>query len=580
MIIGKNSEVIIGMDTLIWGLVFVVCVIMIAVLIAVLEKKRRKNYHEEVASLEREKNLIASTPVPTELSKVEPLIKNEKMEEKYKSWQERFELIKNEKIVKINDMIIDLDLYLDKKDYKTCRYRIAKTELELAKARMKADNLLSEIQEITSSEEKYRAIIIKLKAKYRDLIGTYQSNKPEYDDIGGAIELQFENIEKRFMDFEKAMEQGEYNEVVHIVKALDTMVEHMSIVIEEVPNLILMGTKLIPIRVEQLQEAYDIMVEQEYPLEYLKVPYNLEETTKNVNSVMDRIRVLNLEDCMFELKTMLDYLDSLFTDFEKEKLARKVYEDINKDFKIKLKKVTKVVADIYNQLDHIRTMYDLKDEEVKSLDTVRLDILTITKDYKLLNQSLKKKDVPYSKSHKDIEDLTIRLKEIEERLDQSIKNLGSMYDDEARAREQLDEIQELLKECKKKIRSFKLPVITDMYFVQLEEANDAIYEIIKELEKKPIEIKVLNTRVDTARDLVLKLYNTTNDMIKTARLAEKAIVYGNRYLALDEIIESGIKKAEISFYKGKYKEALEDSVKAIELVEPDIYGKLLSLYEN
>jgi hypothetical protein len=33
----------------------------------------------------------------------------------------------------------------------------------------------------------------------------------------------------------------------------------------------------------------------------------------------------------------------------------------------------------------------------------------------------------------------------------------------------------------------------------------------------------LNTRVDTARDLVLKLFNTTNEMVKTSMLAEMAL---------------------------------------------------------
>ena len=47
---------------------------------------------------------------------------------------------------------------------------------------------------------------------------------------------------------------------------------------------------------------------------------------------MDRVRVLNLEDCTIELKTILDYLDSLFVDFEKERLSKKVYDEISKDF--------------------------------------------------------------------------------------------------------------------------------------------------------------------------------------------------------------------------------------------------------
>ena len=41
-------------------------------------------------------------------------------------------------------------------------------------------------------------------------------------------------------------------------------------------------------------------------------------------------------------------------------------------------------------------------------------------------------------------------------------------------------------------------------------------EIVKELGKKPITIDVLNTRVDTARDLVLKLYTKTKDLLKNA----------------------------------------------------------------
>ena len=87
------------------------------------------------------------------------------------------------------------------------------------------------------------------------------------------------------------------------------------------------------------------------------------------------------------------------------------------------------------------------------------------------------------------------------------------------------------------MRCYKLPVITDDYFVQLSEANEAIIEVVNELQKKPIVIKTLNTRVDTARDLVLKLYNTTNELVKTALLAVMSIVYGNRYRSTYEEID-------------------------------------------
>ena len=155
-----------------------------------------------------------------------------------------------------------------------------------------------------------------------------------------------------------------------------------------------------------------------------------------------------------------------------------------------------------------------------------------------------------------------------------------MQEDEQRAREQLKEITALLSKCKTSIRNYPLPIITSNYFVELSEANDAILEIIKELDKTPITIKTLNIRVDTARDLSLKLFNTTTEMIKTAKLAEMIIVYGNRYKPLDKDIERGLDIASKLFFEGSYKLSLETSIAAIKIVEPDIYNKMLNLYKN
>ena len=565
---------------LVLGSYLVICIIIVIVALHFIRRGITNRYRKQVKELEVAKNMVASTPVSLELSKVEPIIKNDKMEEKYNDWQEKFDDLREKKLAQIDDMLIDLDIYIDKRDYKTCLYRLAKAELEIYKARESADYLLDEIKEITLSEEKYRAIVIKLKTKYRELNKDFQNHKQMYDEMQEAIELQLENIERRFLDFEKVMEKNEYSEVVHIVKALDTMIDHISIVIKEVPDLLLMAKQIIPARMNEVKELNDDMVKQEYPLDYLNIDYNLEESKKNIDHILDKIRVLNLEDCMFELKTMLEYFDSLFVDFEKERLSRKVYEEMESDFSKKLAKTNKVVQEVYNQLDDIKSMYDLNDKDVETIHEVNKILVVINDDYKKLLAKVEAKSTPYSMLHKEIEDLTVRLKQMEEDLDQALKSLGNMYDDEVRAREQLEEIQVFLKQCKEKMRGYKLPIITNNYFVQLSEANEAIGEVIKELERKPIVIKTLNTRVDTARDLVLKLYNTTNEMIKTAQLAEMAIVFGNRYRASYDEVDSGLGDAEMLFFKGEYKKALDTSIKAVSVVDENIYRKLLAIYDK
>ena len=376
------------------------------------------------------------------------------------------------------------------------------------------------------------------------------------------------------------MEVSDYQEVFHIVKGIDVMIDHMGIVIKEVPDLVLLANKLIPKKIEQITEIYDDMKAKKYPLKHLKIEYNVEESLKNVNQIIDRIKVLNLENCMFELKTMLEYLESLFNEFEYEKKAKREYDDNKEIFDKRLDKMVNVVSDIYAQLDDIKNMYDLTDNDVKTIDLVNTKLNDLNDKYKLMVKSLGKKKIPYSEAYESLSDYLTELKIIEDELDESLKNLGNMYDDEVRAREQLDEIQELLKQSKVKIRSYKLPIISNNYFVELQEANEAILEIIKELEKKPIVIKILNTRVDTARDLVLKLYNTTNDMIKTAKLAEYSIVYGNRYRSQDININSGLNQAQILFYKGNYKKSLDVTISTISRIDKNIREKVMELYEK
>lgn len=558
----------------------IICLIITILWFLFVRRQEKKIYVNKAKELEVDKNLITSTPILLELSKIEPIIKNEMMEEKYDNWQAKFISIKENDIMKIDDLLIDLDVLVEKKEFKNATSKIATIELEIYKTKEKTDNLLDEIKEITLSEEKYRSIVTKLKAKYRRLNAEYQKHKNLYDDMQEAIDLQLENIEKNFLDFEKVMEKNDYTEVVHIVKALDAMIDHMQIIVDETPDVLLMAKQLIPKRIKEIKDVYDNMTNEGYPLDYLNIPYNIEESQKNIGKILDKVKILNLEDCMFELKTILDYLDSLFIDFEKERLSKKVYEEIENDFNKKITKTNKIVEELFLQLDDIKNMYDLNEKDLETINEVKKTLVVINDDYKNITGKVGAESCPYSMLQKDIEELMNRLKAMEEDLDRALKSLGNLHDDEERAREQLKDIEQFLKASKEKMRSYKLPIISDNYFVELKEANEAILEVIKELERKPIVIKTLNTRVDTARDLVLKLYNTTNEMIKTATLAEKCIVYSNRYRAYYDEVETGLKKAEAYFYKGEYKKSLDTVLKTCALVDDGIYKKMLAIYDN
>ena len=375
------------------------------------------------------------------------------------------------------------------------------------------------------------------------------------------------------------MENNDYAEAPKIVKALGDTIGNLQSVIEDAPSIILMGKKLIPNKIENIKSLYEKMLKEGYVLDYLNIEYNITEAEKKLYDIFDRLNVLNLTDSIFELKTILSYFDSLYTDFDNEKQARRTFDDSSRKIAIKCKKLLGIIKNLSSKIEEIKYSYDLTDEEVKVIDELNLSIKAIYNDYEIIVEKYRNRTFAFSKLSKELERLNASLNEKEEKLEYTIRTLSSLKEDELRAREQLDSIKLILNNSKEKINNYKVPLIPKNYYIELSEANDAIEAMMDELDKKPIRIKVLNTRVDTARDLVLKLYKTTSDIVKNAYLAENTIVYGNRFRITtknDELLG----KAENLFYEGKYKESLEVAINVVALYDNNIHQKIMNLIKD
>lgn len=555
---------------------YIIAIIIIVVVLNLINRREKKKYQEQINTLEREKNLIISASILSELNKVESLINNDDLRNDYNEWQRKFKEIKDEEIPKITDNLIVIeDLFNDKK-YKELDEKIAKAELQIYYLKTKANFLLDEIKEITLSEEKNREIITKLKSQYREIINKYNKNKSDFKEVAAPLELQFENVDKLFSAFEVSMDNNSYQEVGKIVKAIDDTIGNLKMIIEEAPSIILMANGLIPKKMKDVKIISEKMESEGYNLDYLNLEYNFAEVNKKVSDIIARLNVLNIEDSIFELKTMIDYFDSIYNDFDKEKISKKIYEEYERTIIVKANKLEKINKGLLRKIDELKYSYDLTDDDVAIIEIIRNDIKNIKKDYNEVTSAHRANSFAYSRIGKEMELLNVRLTKVEDKLEKALRTLGSLKEDELRAREQLDEIKEILKKSKAKINSYKLPIIPKEYYIQLSEATDAIKEMIKELEKKPISIKVLNMRVDTARDLALKLYTTTNETVKTAAMAEFAIVYGNRYRSTNNNIEIGLAKAENHFFKGEFKHSLESAIASLNIIEPGIRERLMN----
>ena len=559
---------------------YIVALIIIIIVLYIINKKTKNKYQLKLNELERDKNLIISAGILTELNKVEGLINSAELQEKFDDWTKRFNDIKDNDIPKIEDDLNELeDLYKNKK-MKLLNEKMAKVEYQIYFIKTKSNYLLNEIKEITLSNDRNRSSITRLKATYREIITKYNNNKEEYEAISSPVDLQFETIDKLFSAFEISMDDNNYSEVNKIVKALEDLLGNLSLVIEEGPSIIMLGKKVIPTRIADLLSVSKKMEEEGYNLDYLNLDYNVEETNKKVKDILERLNVLNIEDSTFDLKTIMDYFDNIYIALDKEKNAKKVFDEYMTTIIARTARYERINNDLKRKTNEFKYSYDLVDEDLIILDVIKDELRDIRKDFDTITNAYRSRTFSYSRLAKEMEVLNNKLMKTKEKLDEALKNLGNLKEDELRARDQLLEIKSILRKSQVKISSYKLPVIPKKYYIELSEATDAIKEMVKELNKKPISIKTLNIRVDTARDLVLKLFNTSKELVKSAYMAEMTIVYGNRYRVVNDKINSSLDESENLFRKGEFKKSLEKSINAINNVEPNFYESLKSIMEG
>lgn len=553
---------------------FILAVILIIITIVIIKSNQSKKYKKQIENLDIEKNNLLGIPVLSEMTKVKELVKTDNLKEKLEDWDSTFKLIRDDKIPSLTDSISDVDFLVDRKDYKQATRKIADIEMELRILKKKTNQLLKEVELITKSEERNRSLITKFKIVYREQQNKFERTKKEFGDIATYLEEEFDRIDKLFAEFEKAMDDNNYVAVEKKISLLEDKINNMDKLLNDVPTVVLMATVVVPNKIEDAIIHYNRMRRDGYPLDYLNVEYNIKEIKDKINNIIENLKKLELNDSIIELKTFIEYFNGLFNDFDKEKECKDIFKQNIKELGYKIDNINKIVKDIYLQIDDIKYNYNLSNEDINKFSLLNKNLEKINKDYKILVDESRMKTFAYSKLVEELDGLSLKLSRLQDDLDYQLRSITSMKDDETRAREQLATIEDLLKKAKYRLKDYKIPVIPSSYYIELSEAQDAIREIVKELDKKPIVIKILNIRVDTARDLVFKIYNNTNDMIKSVVMAENMIIYGNRYRSSYEEIDIALTKAEELFKRGKYKESLDLSTKSISFIDKNIIEKV------
>ena len=194
---------------------------------------------------------------------------------------------------------------------------------------------------------------------------------------------------------------------------------------------------------------------------------------------------------------------------------------------------------------------------------------------KELKELINSKEFSYQGIVEELKSLASEGDRFDIRLKEFFTKRDEMELQEKRALDELENINIVLLEIKSQIKNKQLPTINESYKEYIADSYKKASEIQFLCKSRPIVLENLSTQVDTARDIIYKLYENIHNLIVTADMVEEAIVYGNRYRSSFLEVNTELTKAEVLFKNGEYTKALTIAVDIIEKIKPGSYEKLI-----
>ena len=536
---------------------------------------RLRSYRKQIVVIENDMNGIKSLPLQYRLGRVQSISKNmPEYADLYDEYAKEFERIsdfqKNELAVLVNE--VDEQLFYGK--LRRAPKKMKQLNQMLETYTNDSKDLLKKVEEITEIENVQRVQIIRIKEKYRQTIDDFETIRLKVGDYVPRLNDIFNDIDHSFVELEDLMNNQKFEEAKDFTDEVENRIDWINDNLIELPNYVTVVRQYVPKRITYIEELIESMSEEHYSLEQLHVQDRLNDMKARLDQFVDRIKNIDIETISDDMHVLVDDIDHLTNDLEEEK---KAYDT----FQAKWSDCYEYITGIYSQykqalvdFNRIQELYKLDDIHIE-IDEQYEEFDSLLKESYELEEEIKGKNFSYLNMIQHIDSLKERMVVHQNYLNDFFTVGDSLYMQEQRAIDELENINIVLLEIKSEIKNKHLPMINESYKDYIQDSYDKAAQIQAYRQNRPVELSELSQKVDEARDVIYKLYDNVHNLIVTAEMVEEAIVYGNRYRSTFLEVNTELTKAEVLFRNGEYTKALSTAVDIIEKIKPGAYEELI-----
>lgn len=440
----------------------------------------------------------------------------------------------------------------------------------------RADELSDELSEYIDQASDNRKYIHKYLEMFQELVQHYKTNHETYQQVENSFELIIQVIHSHFELCQEQIEESRFDEADQTASKIFEAINDFDRYLKDVPEIQDMLKNTIEPKFNQFFTYLKYFTNEELMLLDERLIDEIEAYQTLKEQIEDDLLSLNLDtikEDIIKLENFLDYNNERLNTEHSNKAFIEEQIQFQQEY---MEKIEKNARNFIALLSVVQIPYD--EEDIQQIETMLPTLDALKNSLQRAEEIYSNRQVTFDVMKKRLEQSRFELEKISKFLDDKVKVVDHIYQDEKVVRKQLKELTEKINGTKKfikiaRLNSFKedLQTITDL--------NIELTEVYLLLSEFPIDIVKVNEELERMVNKVEEITKTMNSKLYKAMLVEYLLVYCNRYYHKKDY-QLTLKQAHEAFNNADYDEANDIVMELLESIDEKLKREVLDSFQQ
>lgn len=446
----------------------------------------------------------------------------------------------------------------EEKRFKQLKESIPEAKDVISSFEKRVNDLNNELLKVVKPEEDCRQSSLVYKEKLRHIKSEYAAQQNDLLLLNDSFEAVFKYIDELFEQFEEFVENAQYDDANAILPKIDQILHEVSSALPDLANLCTLVVSIIPDKFISLENAYQEMSADNYPLSHLNVKSSIRSMKNDLDRLTTRIKRFDLKDVHLELDNIVSHIDEFFVRFSEEKEAKEKFLENNEGVYSTVNLIERKFIKLCNTIPEVNKIYVINETNRDKINEIQTEINKVGALKRSLDTFIHSSTKqPYSILVQKMEELSNASQSIISEISDFNDYLLSLKNDADKAFDSINELFLCAKKSESLLKEMNIPELNEKYCPFIDRFYELLNEVNALLHSTPIDVEKVNACVNELNEI--KEANFDDGSIgqdyNMMVLAKNALLYANRARLSFADINQILTQAELSFSQGDFENA-------------------------